>query len=182
MKKSIVAIIAVMLLAGSVPASAVQIDVNIGGPSQTPTVVIPAPAPQVMMPAPAPQVMVAPAAPMIQYQYYPAYNIYYDPGNRQYWSMNGGRWTPGPLPGNIRPERLGAPQIVSAPNNPWEHRGDHRMQPQQPMGHQHMERQQQRDMHNNQMHDHRGDHHGRHHGDRQDGHQGNRQDDHQRGF
>ena len=120
MKKSILAIAAVMVLAWSIPAFAVSLDINLGGKPQRPVVV--APAPVVVAPA-AP--VVAPG-PMVQYQYYPAHNIYFDPSHNQYWSQQGGRWTAGPLPRHIHPNRLGAPQVVSAPNNPWEHRGDHR--------------------------------------------------------
>jgi len=122
MKKTILAVAAALVLAASVPAFAVQIGVSIGGP-QAPVVVAPAPAPVVVAPAPAAPMM---AGPMVQFQYYPAYNIYFDPGANLYWSQVGGRWVSGPLPRNINRNRLGRPEIVSAPNNPWEHRGDHR--------------------------------------------------------
>ena len=54
---------------------------------------------------PAPAAAAAPAAPQVtgavvvqaDYMYYPGYEVYYSPGTRVYWYMQGGIWVSGPV-------------------------------------------------------------------------------------
>jgi len=60
---------------------------------------------QVATPAPVPA---APAVAVVAQPvvtagliYYPDYEVYYDPGVRVYWYIDGGRWVNGPRPGSV---------------------------------------------------------------------------------
>jgi len=79
-------------------------------------------------PPPPPPVVVAPAppayrAPMVEYRYYPAWNIYFDPYSGLYWSQHRGAWVLGPLPARVYyPHRLGGYVVIpAADGRPWHH-------------------------------------------------------------
>jgi hypothetical protein len=129
MKKSIVTATIAVLLFGSAQAWAWQgPNIYISPPALVinpapPVVVVPAPPPPppaVYVPAP------PPPPPVVQYRYYPAYNVYWDPTSGLYWSMVNGGWVLGPLPSYIYPGSLGGFEIVAAPGRPWHYYHPHR--------------------------------------------------------
>jgi len=123
MKSILAALAAAICLFGSAQAFAYRGGVGIYltppavviQPYAPPVVVVqpaPPPPPPVYVPAP-------PPPPVVQYQYYPAWNVYLDPMSGLYWSLTGRGWVLGPLPAAIYPGSLGAGVVVSAPGRPW---------------------------------------------------------------
>jgi len=72
-----------------------------GCPSKPAVVYVNSPAPAA--PAVVAPVLVEAAPPVVTAGliYYPDYEVYYDPGVRIYWYMDGGRWVNGPRPGSV---------------------------------------------------------------------------------
>lgn len=99
-----------------------DISISIGVPAPPPpppVVVVPAPAPPPPPPPPPPPVY---QVPVVEYVYYPAWNVYWDPVSHQYWSYQYGSWVLGPLPPHIHPGRLGHYTYVPAQQGrPWHH-------------------------------------------------------------
>lgn len=111
MKTKIPALLATLILSMGIPAMAqVSMDIHVGGP----TVVAP---PQVVVPA-------APvyAGPVVEYRYYPGWNVYLDPVSGLYWSLQRGTWVLGGLPRHVPPGQLGRYVVVPAEEGrPWHH-------------------------------------------------------------
>ena len=119
MKNVVAAFVAAVCLLGSAQAWAFRAGIVINPP---PIVISPGPAVVVQpAPPPPPPVYYAPApVPVVQYQYYPAWNIYLDPVSGLYWSLQGRAWVLGPLPPNVYPGRLGRAVIVPGEEGrPW---------------------------------------------------------------
>lgn len=119
MKNAVAAFLAAACLLGSAQAWA-RVGIYLSLPA--PVVVAPAPPPVVVMPPPPPPpppVVVAPPPPVVQYQYYPAWNMYLDPASGMYWYPQGGTWVLGPLPPYVH-GRLGRVVVVPGePGRPW---------------------------------------------------------------
>ncbi len=70
-----------------------------GCPAKPAVVYVNSPAPSA--PVSPPVVASAPLVVTTGLIYYPDYEVYYDPGVRVYWYMDGGHWVNGPRPGGI---------------------------------------------------------------------------------
>jgi hypothetical protein len=71
-------------------------------------------------PPPLPPPPVYYSVPVVNYWYYPAWNIYWDPIAGMYWSLQGRAWVLGGLPPHVHPSRLGRYMVVPAEEGrPW---------------------------------------------------------------